>query len=217
MVGFFILFLKPTLVSDLYISIPLICAACTIFISIAGYLFYPYILGAIGKARFDSMMLQVLCVLLVFSGNALASSCLDLEDSGDGAPAEYFQEKCLAEASFSNGDFGQAAQHYAKASSVQFHEAPNYSLRLEWGHSLCLNGDIDRGRELINSFVLMAKADLGEFLCPTEADDLADAIQEEHMALACIGTGSALSEIGKRALINKMNLVPNKELACPSL
>ncbi|MGX5200839.1 hypothetical protein [Aliikangiella sp. IMCC44632] len=139
---------------------------------------------------------------------------MKLKGSGDGVPASYFQAKCFADDAFSNKDYAEAAKHYEKASSIRFFEAPNYELRLEWSESLCLAGEKEDGKKVLETFFLMAKADLGEFECPEKTEELKKIIQQEHMALACVGFGSSLSEKGKVELTNKLKRVPEIKAMC---
>lgn len=149
--------------------------------------------------------------LTLLSAPVYAGTCTDLTGSGDGVPAIYYQEKCYADIAFDNGEFAVAALHYEKASAVTFHEAPNYRLRLEWAESLCLAGNNERGLEILDSFVLMVKADLGYLKCP---DSIEDVPPSEHMQLACIGYGSILSEEARMELKNDLESVSRIQLLC---
>lgn len=140
------------------------------------------------------MLKYFMCPILIVSAPVLAENCLEMQDSADGVPAVYYQEKCLAEDAFEKGSYAEAAEHYEKASVVKFFEAPNYELRLEWAESLCLSGKHEEGRKLLESFVLMARADLGEIECP---ENVMEVLGSEHMELACIGYGSSLSYKGR--------------------
>ena len=72
----------------------------------------------------------------------------------------------MAEKAMSAGNYHAAVIHYSAALSTSFHEAPNYALRLPLAKALCLSGNKKEGRERLNSYVLMAKADIGELKCP---------------------------------------------------
>ena len=159
-------------------------------------------------------MRYIFLLMSFSSSNLLADDCMKLKGSGDDVPASYFQEKCFADVAFSNKIYSEAAKYYDKASSIRFFEAPNYELRLEWSESLCLAGKKEDGRKIFESFVLMAKADLGEFECPEKTEELKEIIQQEHIALACVGVGSSLSEKGKVELTNKLKRVPDIEVMC---
>lgn len=159
-------------------------------------------------------MKYIFLIVSFVSSSLLAGDCMTLKGSGDGVPANYFQAKCLAEVAFSKNEYTDAATHYEHASSIMFFEAPNYELRLEWSESLCLAGKIEDGKKILDSFVLMAKADLGEFKCPKKTKALKKAMQQEHIILACVGSGSSLSEKGKVKLINKLKRVPEIEAMC---
>ena len=159
-------------------------------------------------------MLRHFLFLFFLCTSALSDPCSGFKDSGNGVPAIFLQEKCYAKLAFQDGKFALAAKHFEKASSMKILDAPNYSLRLEWGESLCLNGNIARGRELIESFILMARADLGEFSCPTETDALIEAIQEEHMEMICVGYGSSLTNVGKQEVARKLELAKEKLESC---
>lgn len=146
----------------------------------------------------------LLLFVLLISVKAMADSCDDLKNSGDGVPAEYYIQECKGNNAFKNKNYMEAAKYFSKASSVNIFEAPNYELRLDWGLSLCLAGQTNEGKELIDSFELMAKADLGYFYfeCPDD-DDIEQVLGVEHMELACIGTVSALSQEGINVLNKK--------------
>jgi len=159
-------------------------------------------------------MKLVFIALSIVSAGAYGDSCLELGRSDDGTPAEYNQKKCLADRYLSDNEYEQAAKYYEEASSVTFFEAPNYDLRLEWGYSLCLAGQDMKGSKKIESFELMAKADLGQFDCPSDIEKLRSVIQKEHMELACVGYGSELTEEGRMNLKNRLDLAKKYKKAC---
>ena len=47
-IGLSISMFRPTLAGEIYISIPLVCAASSMLLSLTGYFFYPMFLGVIG-------------------------------------------------------------------------------------------------------------------------------------------------------------------------
>ena len=130
-------------------------------------------------------------VAALFCVNAYSQDCDDLSASGDGVPAEYYQEVCKGDVAVSSSDLAAAIEHYQAASEIHFFEAPNYRVRVKLGEAMCLNGRVEEGRSVLESFTLMAKADLGEIECPgfENAEEW-----PEHIHLACEGYGSGLYE-----------------------
>ncbi|MFY0664918.1 MAG: hypothetical protein JXQ97_09830 [Natronospirillum sp.] len=159
-------------------------------------------------------MRSTFLTLLLLSSSAFADLCMELTGSGDGIPAEYYQQKCEAERYLANEEYVKAAEHYGQASAVRMFEAPNYNLRLEWGYSLCLAGQVSEGAAKIESFELMARADLGEFECPKDMEGLRSIIHIEHMELACIGYGSGLTEQGRQNMLARLTLAESYKAAC---
>lgn len=156
-------------------------------------------------------MKYIIISILFFSSPILAEKCNELKGSEDGVPALYYQEKCMADKEFENGNYAAAANHYKKASAVKFFEAPNYWLRVELAKSLCLSGEKSKGLKIAQSFMLMAKADLGEVECP---DDTEQIIGSEYLELACIGYGSSLSEQGRSDLKKRIKTAEEVVVLC---
>jgi hypothetical protein len=156
-------------------------------------------------------MKYIIISILIFNSSVFAEECNDSKESGDGVPAIYYQEKCMADKAFENGNYATAANHYEKASAVKFFEAANYALRVEWAKSLCLSGEKTKGLEIVQSFMLMAKADLGEVECP---EDTKQTIGSEYLELACAGYGSSLSEQGRSDLKKRIKVAEDVMVLC---
>ena len=156
-------------------------------------------------------MKYVIILILTFSPLIYANECSLLLKSNDGTPALYNQEKCMAQNAFKNKNYTKSSMHFENALAIKFFEAPNYTLRLELAESLCLSGNAKRGLNVLKSFVLMAKTDLGEIKCP---DDAVYDPTLEHMHLACIGYGSSLSKNKKEKTKKKLERVKVIEAIC---
>lgn len=158
----------------------------------------------------------VFIYLLALGVVSHADECTTLGGSADGVPDEYHQLKCKAFVSFANRDYLAANDYFKHALSLHFHESPNYNLYLDLGHSQCLAGEKKIGLNSISQFTLMAKADLGYFSCPKDEKAYEQAIQSEHMQLACEGSGSSLSEHGRVELEALLILAKTYRKLCES-
>ena len=141
----------------------------------------------------------------------MATDCSELIDPGFGVSAEFYQEECRAEEAMKYGNYHAAANHYSNALSIQFHEAPNYRLRLPLAKALCLGGKKELGFSNTRRFELMAKADLGELECPNDWDVKKSS---EHEHLACVGFGSSLNQKGKESLEQQLKQVETIKSVC---
>lgn len=140
---------------------------------------------------------------LLFSQVSLAENCDDIKPKFDGTPVEYWKDKCYAELKASQGNYEEAVKFYEKALSAKLHEQPNYDLRLNLGELHCNSGNGNLGRSELERYILLARAETGDFddQC---SKDLEYILQHEHIELACIGYGSALSEQGVIAVKEKI-------------